>query len=786
MLLEDFLDLCQEAFENSDRGKLKSSDLFPALKRYFELIDPFEFQETSELKDYLVKFVSYFSSFEQLPVQRQVLRINNGNKMIGKLRNMFLLRSPGYLETSLPESLNGETNIKYAKGVGEARSRALKSFGINHLEDLLWWLPRDYEDRRRILPLSAIQNEVKATFKAKLLSYSVKKPKGFTIITAVVTDGFGQVLLKWFNQEYIAGYLVKNKEYLVTGVPKKTPFGPFELNSPEIEEATALIKREILPVYSLVSGISQKMARKIVKKNMGIIREIEELIPKDISVKRNLINRKNAAYAIHYPRSFFELNEARRYLSYEELFLFELAILYNKHHTKESVKGVSKIVKGQLAETFIKSLPFKLTGDQVKAFEDIRRDMSSDVPMGRLLQGDVGSGKTVVAELSMIDNYEAGYQSALMVPTSVLANQHYEKLKRDLEPLGIKVELLVGAMKKSNQDFVKSQLEHGEIDIVVGTHALIQENVAFKNLGLVVVDEQHRFGVKQRETLMSKGVMADTLVMTATPIPRTLALTAYGDLDVSTINEMPPGRTPVKTLLITRSRVNELYKFVKDEIEHGHQAFFIYPLVEESEVLDLKAATEEAERLRTQVFTDIGLELLHGRMTDEQKNEIMEKFRIGEAKVMVSTTVIEVGIDIPNATVMVIEHPERFGLAQLHQLRGRVGRSNLKSYCFMVMNGNTSEEATSRLREFTETNDGFKVSELDLRLRGPGEFLGIRQHGLPEFRVADIVRDGELLIEARKDAAAYLSNNNNRISEPGLSKEIKKRFGDSISLIGVG
>lgn len=786
MLLEDFLSLCQEAFENNERGALKSVEVFPLLKRYFELIDPAEFHESEELKDYLVKFISYFGSFESLSVQRQLLRITNGIKMISKLRKLFLLRTFEDSDYYLPESSNGSTSIKYAKGVGEARAKILKSFGINNLEDLLWWLPRDYEDRRRILPLSGIQNEVKVTFKARLLSYSVKKVKGFTIITAVVTDGFGQVLLKWFNQEYVAGYLVKSKEYLITGIPKKTPFGPFELNSPEIEEASTSIRREILPVYSLVSGISQKMARKIVKKNIGFIRDIEELLPENIRVKRNFISRKNALYAMHYPKSFFELNEARRYLSYEEFFLFELAVLHNKRCTRESYKGVSRKINGQLVKDFIRSLPFNLTGDQLLAFDDIRKDMSLTIPMGRLLQGDVGSGKTVVAELSMIDNYEAGFQAALMVPTSVLANQHYEKLRRDLKSLGIKVGLLVGSIKKSSQDNVKSQLESGEIDIIVGTHALIQENVVFKNLGLVIVDEQHRFGVKQRETLMSKGIMADTLVMTATPIPRTLALTAYGDLDVSTINEMPPGRTPVKTLLITRSRANELYNFVRGEIEHGHQAFFIYPLVEESEVLDLKAATEEAERLKTQVFPEVGLELLHGRMTDEQKNEIMERFRTGESQIMVSTTVIEVGIDIPNATVMVIEHPERFGLAQLHQLRGRVGRSNLKSYCFMVMNGGVSEDAVDRLRKFTETSNGFKVSELDLSLRGPGEFLGIRQHGLPEFKVADIVSDGELLIEARKDAVDFLSINKDLNNESGLLKEIKKRFGDSISLIGVG
>jgi ATP-dependent DNA helicase RecG len=422
----------------------------------------------------------------------------------------------------------------------------------------------------------------------------------------------------------------------------------------------------------------------------------------------------------------------------------------------------------------------------VRAFNEIREDMRASSPMSRLLQGDVGSGKTLVAELAIVDNYEAGYQSALMVPTSVLAMQHYEKIKRDLSPIGIEVALLTGSMKRSEQDSVRNAMITGEIDLVIGTHSLIQDGVEFKNLGLVVVDEQHRFGVKQREKLTSKGSLLDSLVMTATPIPRTLALTAYGDLDISTIRTMPKGRSPVRTVLLARSRLRELYSFISDELKMGHQVFFIYPLVEESEQVDLKNATDEAARLREQVFPGVGVELLHGRFTDTEKQEIMQRFRTKKSMILVSTTVVEVGIDVPSATVMVIEHPERFGMAQLHQLRGRVGRSSLKSICVMVMNRAISEEALARLREFASTSSGFDVAELDLKLRGPGEFLGLRQHGIPQFRIGDIVADRDLLFKAREDAKKLIDKDPELSEHGSLRIEMERVYSEKVNLIEVG
>ncbi|AKI96480.1 ATP-dependent DNA helicase RecG [Kosmotoga pacifica] len=786
MLFEEFLIACEEQLEGFLASKLPPSALFEELKRLARYIDPEEFKSFPSLKEYLTPFLHYYSVFQNLPPERQRKRAENGFKMIQKMRKLFLLTRKEEIENLKFDRINSEASVKFARGVGEARAKLLQRFGIEKVRDLLWWLPRDYEDRRKIIPLSSIRPGEKVTLLAELLNYSIKRVKDYVIVTAVISDGFGQMLLKWFNQEYITKYLKKGARYLITGVPKKNPFGPYEMNSPEFEEISGEPKREILPIYSLTSGLTQKMMRRIIRKNLAVLKVFEEFIPQTFLEKRDLLPREHAMLAVHFPKSLYEVKKARERLSYEELFLFEVALLHNKEKLKHKNLGLSKRIAGELSRRFIEALPFKPTEDQLKAFNEIRDDLKSPMPMNRMLQGDVGSGKTLVAELAIIDNFEAGYQSAMMVPTSVLAIQQYDKLREDLSKIGIKVGLLVGSMKKSEQEAVKRALTLGEIDVIVGTHALIQENVNFKDLGLVIVDEQHRFGVRQREALMNKGNLVDTLVMTATPIPRTLALTAYGDLDISTIREMPPGRSPVRTLIITENRLPELYSFIRDEVAMGHQVFFIYPLIEESEIMDLKAATEAAEFLGKEVFPDIGVELLHGKMSDQEKSGIMERFKNKETMILVSTSVIEVGIDIPTATVMVIEHPERFGLAQLHQLRGRVGRSALKSYCILVLNRGLSSEATERLRKFASTSDGFKVAEIDLRLRGPGEFMGTRQHGLPDFKVADIVRDSKLLFCAREDATELIETDPELKQHPGIKKEILERFGEKISLIEVG
>jgi ATP-dependent DNA helicase RecG len=405
--------------------------------------------------------------------------------------------------------------------------------------------------------------------------------------------------------------------------------------------------------------------------------------------------------------------------------------------------------------------------------------MKDKKPMNRLLQGDVGSGKTIVSELAIIDNFEAGYQSSIMVPTSVLAKQQFKKIKNHMEPLGINVEILLGETSNKDKELIKDRLSKGEIDIIIGTHAIIQEDVNFKNLGFVVIDEQHRFGVNQRLDLISKGFSPDILVMTATPIPRTLALTLYGDLDVSTIREMPKGRKSIKTVLTTDGKSGKIYKFIEKELEKNNQAFFIYPLVEESEKIDLKNATDMFEGLKT-IFPNYNIGLLHGKMKPEEKTEIMDKFSTKEYNVLVSTTVVEVGVDIPDATVMVIEHPDRFGLSQLHQLRGRVGRSNKQAYCFLVVNGNLNQDTKDRLLDFSNTLDGFEVSNIDLKWRGPGKFFGTLQHGLPDFKFLDIINDLQIIDSVKKEVDVLLGKNDNMIN---LQKEIKRRYKNNIDLI---
>jgi len=409
----------------------------------------------------------------------------------------------------------------------------------------------------------------------------------------------------------------------------------------------------------------------------------------------------------------------------------------------------------------------------------------SKKPMNRLLQGDVGSGKTVVAQLAMIDNYEAGYQSALMAPTSILAIQHFRRTQEIFSNMGIKVTLILGATPQAEKRKIKALLKSGEIDIVIGTHALIQEDVHFKRLGLVIIDEQHRFGVRQREALMNKGKLVDTLVMTATPIPRTLALTIYGDLDISIIDEMPPGRKPVRTLLVSASRIEEVFEFVKEEVRKGNQAFIVYPLIEESEKINVKSAVEMYQHLSKEVFPEFKVALLHGRMSQEEKDDIMLKFSKGEYDILVSTTVIEVGIDVPKANIMIIENPERFGLAQLHQLRGRVGRGGQQAYCFLIL-GDVEEDVMERLQFFASTNDGFAIAEYDMKIRGPGELLGLRQHGLPDFKIADLVEDQDVLMQAREDAIEFLNKENIERKYPHILERIKTLYGERLKLLEVG
>ncbi|PLV58961.1 ATP-dependent DNA helicase RecG [Thermotoga sp. KOL6] len=743
------------------KDQLNEKKIFQLLK---ELDDPL--LESEDLQKKFEAFLDYVRKIPNLPETRKRYRTEKSCEMIEKLRRWYLIES---VNCASREKVDLSTDVQYAKGVGPGRKKKLKKLEIETLKDLLEFFPRDYEDRRKIIKLNELVPGEKVTTQGKLSSVEKKKFQNMNMIIAVLSDGLVHVLLKWFNQDYLQNQLKQliGKEVFVTGTVKANPYtGQFEIHNAEVLPREKETIRKILPIYRLTSGLSQKQMRKIFEENIPTLCcSLDETLPERILKKRNLLDIKNAYYGMHFPKTFYHLEKSRERLAYEELFKLQLAF-WKIRKEREKHGGIPKKIEGKLAEEFVKSLPFELTKAQKRAHEEIRKDMISEKPMNRLLQGDVGSGKTVVAQLAMLDNYEAGFQTAFMVPTSILAIQHYRRTVESFSKFDIHVSLLIGATSPSEKEKIKSGLKNGQIDIVIGTHALIQEDVRFKNLGLVIIDEQHRFGVKQREALMNKGKMVDTLVMSATPIPRSMALAFYGDLDVTIIDEMPPGRKEVQTMLLTMDRVHEVYDFVRQEVLKGGQAFIVYPLIEESDKLNAKSAVEMYKYLSEEVFPEFRVGLMHGKLSQEEKDKVMLEFAERRYDILVSTTVIEVGIDVPNANVMVIENPERFGLAQLHQLRGRVGRGGQEAYCFLVV-GDVGKEAMERLRFFAMNTDGFKIAEYDLKTRGPGEFFGVRQHGLSGFKVANLYTDLKLLEWAREDVQEI------NVEEIELPEEIK-------------
>lgn len=734
--------------------------------------------DDADAREKLDQLIDYLKPIVELPKERALKRLTNALGMIERYRSWHFFAKP---DPSQTKQLS--LDIKSARGVGPRREKLLRKLEINSLRDLVFYFPRDYEDRRRVISLKDLLLGEKVTTRGKISSVEMKSVSGMKIVAAVLADGIHHVLLKWFNQEFIYRQLqtLKGKEVYVTGTVKKGMFGGLEIVNPEVELVENSSALEILPVYPLTEGMSQKEFRRIVRQNIDCVAIVQDELPLELTERRKLIDLAIALYGMHFPKTTYQLEKSRERLAYEELLYLQLAMLLSRH-TLDSIGGVAKKIEGKLAQEFLKKLPFQLTNAQKRAHEEIRQDLRSTRPMSRLLQGDVGCGKTVVAQLAIIDNFEAGFQAAVMAPTSILATQHYRRMAPSFENLGIKTALLLGETNKGEKERIKRLLRSGELSVVIGTHTLIQEDVEFDNLGLVVIDEQHRFGVRQREALISKGAAVDTLVMTATPIPRTLALAVYGDLDLTIIDEMPPGRKDVKTILVSVPKIDQVFDFVRKEVEDGNQAFIVYPLIEESDKLQVKAATQMYEKLSNEVFKDLKVGLLHGRMSQQEKDAVMEKFARGDFDILVSTTVIEVGIDVPNATVMVIENPERFGLAQLHQLRGRIGRSDRQGYCFLVV-GNVDEEALERLKYFASTKNGFEVAEYDMKLRGPGEILGLRQHGLPDLKVADLIRNKQLLFRAREDAE-FVMKNLDRFK--ALIEKIEKIYGERLKLVKVG
>ena len=654
------------------------------------------------------------------------------------------------------------TPLRFLPGVGPRRAAQLERKGLRTVEDALFFLPLRHEDRTRLVDFRSLQPGQVATCSGTIVGLSPPPPgRSRAPLVVMLRDESGYAQASWFHGAYLARVFTRGQRLVLHG--RVTRFkGAIVIQQPDYEivesdDDERLHTGRLVPVYSLTEGLPQRPLRTLMWRIVDTFaRDVPEALPEAVRERRRLVALPQALSDCHFPGTEAALATARRRLAFDDFLLLQLGLAILRSRTTRA-RGVQMSPRGQQVARLRASLPWPLTRAQERVWDEIRRDMAAPHPMHRLLQGDVGSGKTIVAALAVLTAVEAGYQAAVMAPTEILAEQHFMTFRQLLEPLGVPVILLTASLKPRERAARRAGLAAGEAPCVVGTHALVQEGVAFRRLGLAVVDEQHRFGVEQRARLRGKGEHPDLLVMTATPIPRTLALTLYGDLEVSVLDELPPGRRPVVTAARTESKRREIYTFLRDEIARGRQAYVVYPLVEESEALDLKAATDMARRLAEDVFPDLSVGLMHGRLGFEEKDAIMRRFKAGEINILVSTTVIEVGIDVANASVMLVEHAERFGLSQLHQLRGRVGRGPWKSVCILLTSGRLTEEAQQRIAAMVSTNDGFRIAEVDLELRGHGEFFGTRQSGLPEFRTADLLRDAALLEEARREAQAIIA-----------------------------
>ncbi len=663
-------------------------------------------------------------------------------------------------------------NIRFCKGIGEKRAEAFKQKNINTLRDLFFYFPRQYLDRRKVSKIGdlVVTQEGAGTFLVKVFSVQeIRTRFRGSMLKVVLTDGTGYLVANFFNAQQVKYYskiLKVGAELFISGKTRyyarynEQQITNFEfeiIDSEEGEEKTIHTNR-IVPVYSEFEMISTRLLRTILWRELKeALPLIEEFMPGEILQKTSLPKLDESLKNMHFPDSIAEAELARRRLAFDRLLFLQIYMTKRGRDATQIKKNV-RYDDSSLQKKLMNVLPFSLTAAQLRVLNEISRDLSSPSPMNRLLQGDVGSGKTVVALLAMLMSVSSGHQSVLMAPTEILATQHFSSMNRMLDPLGLRAEMLVSGLRKKERQTVLDKISSGSCRIVVGTHALLQPDVVFKELSLVVVDEQHRFGVEQRKVLVSKGMggVSDLLVMTATPIPRTLSLTLYGDLQLSVIDELPPGRKPVITKWYTDKQVNDLYGFIRQKIENGEKAFFIYPLVEESDKVDLKDVLSMYERFSTSIFKGLGVGLIHGQMSKDEKDASMLKFRNGETRILVSTTVVEVGVDVPDASIIVIEHADRFGLAQLHQLRGRTGRGAKQSYCMLVTPYGISDEAKERMAIMRQSGDGFRLAEEDLRMRGPGEFLGTRQSGMPDLAPADLIKDFSLLEESRKIAMDLL------------------------------
>ena len=662
--------------------------------------------------------------------------------------------------------------VTILKGVGPSKAKQFAALNIFTLEDLICHFPRGYEDRTRLTTIDKLEPDVPACFKAMVMNTPRTSHirKGLDITKVQVADYTGRLTLTFFNQKFTTEQLQYGAEYIFYGCLSADHMG-YNMTAPAFEalDSQPIVTRRVLPIYPLTAGLSNAAMLKAVRQALAICDPPAEVLPESVRRKYGILSADRAYYAIHEPASMQEAEMAKKRLIFEEFFVFSAGLsLMRAAGTK-----IPAYKNLDLTE-FMAALPFTLTGAQSRAIQEICADLQQGTPMNRLVQGDVGSGKTMVAAAAAYLAVKNGKQAALMAPTEILAEQHYHSLEKLLSPLGVRVALLTGGLTAKNKKLLRETVEQGQADLVIGTHALLSDDTVFHDLGLVIADEQHRFGVSQRAKLSAKGTDPHLLVMSATPIPRTLALLMYGDLEVSILDELPPGRQSIDTFLVGESYRARINAFIRKQVAEGHQCYVVCPAVEDAEELDIKAATVWAETLQKTVFPDLKVALLHGQMKSAEKEEVMASFARREADILVATTVIEVGVDIPNATLMVIEDADRFGLSQLHQLRGRVGRGDAKSYCILTSH-NKSSQTLARLKAFCSTTDGFKIAEEDLQMRGPGDFFGARQSGMPVFRVASLSCDLQTLKQAQQASKDWIETEGT--ADTPSAKALRSRIG---------
>ena len=675
-------------------------------------------------------------------------------------------------------------DVKYVKTVGPNRVKLLNKLKINTLKDLITYYPRDYEDRSKPKNLYECADGEEVLIEAMATGRIAEMHKGRMVISKLtVKDQTGTCYITWFNQGYLRDKFQPGRMYRFFG--KISVKGSrFEMNSPvydEIDQSKNTGK--IIPIYPLTYELKQSTLRKIIENGLLEVKDqLPETLPEYILNENKLWDINSTIERIHFPHEFSDFSKARERLVFEELLIMQLALLKLKNNYEYSTNGICFNKNVKMSDV-INILPFKLTKAQLRVLEEIDRDMESNKPMNRLLQGDVGSGKTVIAMIAAYKAVKSGYQAAILAPTAILASQHLESFKQILDELGIRSALLISSVTKKKKEELLDKLKNGEIDILIGTHAILEENVVFKNLGLVVTDEQHRFGVKQRSIIAEKSQNPDVIAMSATPIPRTLALILYGDLDISIIDELPPNRKKIETFAVRKNMEERVNAFITKQLNEGRQAYIVCPLVEENDEMGLESVTELAKKYQNETFSNYKVAYLHGKMKAKEKDEIMQKFKEGEIQILIATTVIEVGVNVPNASIMVVENAERFGLAQLHQLRGRVGRGEYQSYCILKYEGN-GETVRQRMKVMCDTNDGFIISEKDLELRGSGDFFGTEQHGLPEFKIANLFEDIDILKKVQGIAQKIMDEDPLLEKEKNekLNKLVKEKFSSRIEI----